>query len=183
MAVEPSTTESQAAMPAAGIRPAARRRGCRAEGPVDGVAAQRPDDPHVEDVRAHHDQPAVLEDEALHGDDTATMTSVPAHGPSRTAASTPPSRWPDVPPTTWKLNIWAAKMKAAVTPMRGIARSSKVSFVFFTATASDDDRHDPHGGGDRQRQEAVRRVHPSGPGPPPRVADPAIDANTVAPRS
>ena len=67
---------------------------------------------------------------------TQAITSVAAHGPSRTAASTPPSRWPDVPPTTWKLNIWAAKMNAAVTPISGIARSSSVSLVLRTETAS-----------------------------------------------
>ena len=40
-----------------------------------------------------------------------------------------------MPPTTWKLNIWAAKMKAAMTPMSGIARSSSVWFVRWTAKA------------------------------------------------
>jgi hypothetical protein len=60
------------------------------------------------------------------------MTRVPAHG-----RAAPPQglaeRCPDVPPTTWKLNIWAAKMNAAVTPIRGMARSSNVSFVRLTA--------------------------------------------------
>ena len=66
---------------------------------------------------------------------TQAMTSVAAHGPRSTAARTPPSRWPDVPPMTWKLNIWAAKMNAAITPSSGTARSSSVAFVRRTATA------------------------------------------------
>ena len=41
-----------------------------------------------------------------------------------------------MPPTTWKLNIWAAKMNAAVTPISGTARSSRVLLVLRTATVS-----------------------------------------------
>ena len=63
-----------------------------------------------------------------------------------------------VPPMTWKLNIWAAKMKAAITPIRGMARSSRVSFVFLTASAMAAIVSGPHDDRDRQRQEAVRRV-------------------------
>ena len=90
---------------------------------------------------------------------TQAMTRVPAHGPSRTAARTPPSRWPDVPPTTWKLNIWAAKMNAAVTPSSGTARSSSVRFVRRTAIARTTTVIRPHRGRDGQRQEPVGGVH------------------------
>ena len=108
-----------------GSAPAPRRRGA---GTGPGRSRSRrcvPDDAHVEDVRAHHDEAAVLEDQRLDGDDAGHHQRA-AHGPRRTAARTPPRRWPDVPPTTWKLNIWAAKMKAAMTPISGIARSSSV---------------------------------------------------------
>ena len=76
---------------------------------------------------------------------TLAITSVPAHGPSRMAARTPPRRWPDVPPATWKLNIWAAKMNAAMTPMSGTDRSSIVRLVSRTAIAEHDrDDHPEH---------------------------------------
>ena len=54
---------------------------------------------------------------------TAVMTSIPAHGPKRMAANAPPSRCPEVPPATGKLIICAAKMKAAMMPIRGTWRS------------------------------------------------------------
>ena len=40
-----------------------------------------------------------------------------------------------MPPATWKLNICAAKMNAAVTPIRGTARSSRCRLVRRTAIA------------------------------------------------
>jgi hypothetical protein len=60
---------------------------------------------------------------------TAVITSIPAHGPSVIAASTPPKRWPDVPPTTGKLIICAAKIKAAITPIKGTCFSPSDLFV------------------------------------------------------
>ena len=41
-----------------------------------------------------------------------------------------------MPPATWKLNIWAAKMNAAMTPISGIDRSSSVLLAWRTAYAS-----------------------------------------------
>ena len=67
-----------------------------------------------------------------------------------------------MPPATWKLNIWAAKMNAAITPMSGIARSSSDAFVRLTAIRQDDQRDDPHHGRDGHREEAVGSVHPRG---------------------
>jgi hypothetical protein len=56
-----------------------------------------------------------------------------AQGPRRTDEKTAPRKWPLVPPATGKLSIWAAKIKAAVTPIRGTSFSPKVWFTFFTA--------------------------------------------------
>ena len=61
-----------------------------------------------------------------------------------------------MPPTTWKLNIWAAKMNAAVTPISGTARSSSVALVLRTAIARTTIVTSPHTRRDRDGQEAVR---------------------------
>ena len=55
---------TQAAMPAAGTRALASPPRSRASDAIDGVAAERPDDAHVEDVGAQDHEPAVLEDQA-----------------------------------------------------------------------------------------------------------------------
>jgi hypothetical protein len=55
-----------------------------------------------------------------------------AQGPKRTDEKTAPKKWPLVPPATGKLSIWAAKMKAAVTPISGTSFSPKERFTLFT---------------------------------------------------
>ncbi len=89
---------------------------------------------------------------------TLVITSVPTHGPRRMAARTPPTMWPLVPPATGKLTIWAAKMKAAVTPMSGTARSSRLAAAALHRDGQHDDGDAPHERRDGDRQEAVRGV-------------------------
>ena len=69
MQTDPATTDDHAAMAAAGIRARSSPPSSRRDSAVENEAAERPDDAHVEDVGAHHDEPAVLEDERLDGDD------------------------------------------------------------------------------------------------------------------
>jgi hypothetical protein len=55
-----------------------------------------------------------------------------AHGPKRTDEKIAPRKWPLVPPATGKFSIWAAKIKAAVTPINGTSFSPKDRFTLFT---------------------------------------------------
>src|SRR5215208_1386063 len=65
---------------------------------------------------------------------TAVITSIPAQGPRVIAARAPPSKWPEVPPATGKLIIWAAKIKAAITPINGTCLSPRDLFEREIAT-------------------------------------------------
>ena len=87
---------------------------------------------------------------------TAVITSMPAQGPSTIAASAPPSKWPDVPPATGKLIIWAAKMKAAMMPIKGTCLSPSDLFVRETAMLSTTAVAAQH------RSETTRLRNPSG---------------------
>lgn len=90
---------------------------------VDETSPHRPHHAHVEDGGPQCGEAAVAEKEHLNEQDGGHHQQ-PLAGPRSTAANTPPRKYPEVPPAMGKFNIWAAKMNAAVTPMRGMVCSS-----------------------------------------------------------
>ena len=64
---------------------------------------------------------------------TKLKTIAPTYGPKVTEANAPPKKCPEVPPRTGKFNICAAKIKAAITPIKGTSLSFRTFLVFFKA--------------------------------------------------